>query len=77
MGRVEGVRWGPRVIDIDILYRGEDAIDGPTLTLPHRAMLDRAFVLVPLAELRPDRIIRGVRVAEAAARVDAAGVARL
>lgn len=77
LGRVETVRWGPRVIDIDILYRGEDAIDTPELTLPHRDVLNRGFVLVPLAELVPDRLIRGVRVAEAAARADVAGIVPL
>ncbi len=77
LGRVEGLRWGPRAIDIDILFRGDDAIDAPELTVPHRHMLDRAFVLVPLADLVPDRVIRGVTVAEAAARIDASGVERL
>ena len=77
LGRVEGLRWGPRAIDIDILFRGDDAVDAPELTLPHRHMLDRAFVLVPLADLVPDRVIRGVTVAEAAARIDASGVERL
>ena len=77
LGRVDGVRWGPRVIDIDILYRGDDEIDGPELTLPHRHMLERAFVLVPLADLRPDRMVRGVRVADAATRADASGMERL
>ncbi len=73
LGRVEGLRWGPRAIDIDILYRGDDAVEAPELTLPHRHMLERAFVLVPLADLVPDRVIRGVRVADAAARADASG----
>ena len=77
LGRVDGVRWGPRAIDIDILYRGDDAIEAPELTLPHRHMLERAFVLVPLADLVPDRVIRGVTVAEAAARADASGIQRL
>jgi 2-amino-4-hydroxy-6-hydroxymethyldihydropteridine diphosphokinase len=77
LGRVEGVRWGPRAIDIDILYRGEDAILSPDLTLPHRHMLERAFVLVPLAHLRPGKVIRGVTVSDAAARADASGVVRL
>lgn len=74
LGRVEGVRWGPRAIDIDILYRGDDAIETPELTLPHRHMMERAFVLVPLADLRPGKVIRSVTVAEAAARADASGI---
>ena len=77
LGRVEGVRWGPRAIDIDLLYRGDDAVEAPELTLPHRHMLERAFVLVPLAVLRPGKVIRGVTVADAAARADAAGMERL
>ena len=77
LGRVDGVRWGPRIIDIDILYRGDDLVDAPALTLPHRHMLERAFVLVPLADLVPDRVIRGVRVADAAARLDQNGIERL
>lgn len=77
LGRVETVRWGPRVIDIDILYRGEDAIDTPDLTLPHRDVLNRGFVLVPLAEFVPGRVIRGITVAEAAARADVEGIVPL
>ena len=77
LGRVEGMRWGPRAIDIDILYRGDDAVEAPELTLPHRHILERAFVLVPLADLRPGKVIRGVTVAAAAARADASGVERL
>ena len=77
LGRVETVRWGPRIIDIDILYRGDDVLDTDALTLPHREVLNRAFVLVPLADLVPDRIIRGIRVAEALARLDTAGIERL
>lgn len=77
LGRVEGLRWGPRLIDIDILYRDDDLVETPELTLPHRHMLDRAFVLVPLADLRPAKVIRGVTVAAAAARADASGMERL
>ena len=77
MGRTDTVRWGPRVIDIDILVLGDLALDAPGLTLPHREMLNRAFVLLPLAEIAPDLRVRGIRVAEAAGRVDAAGIARL
>lgn len=77
LGRVETVRWGPRVIDIDILYRGDDVLDARSLVLPHREILNRAFVLVPLAELSPDRVIRGVRVADAARGSDRTGMERL
>ncbi|MGI3901993.1 MAG: 2-amino-4-hydroxy-6-hydroxymethyldihydropteridine diphosphokinase [Janthinobacterium lividum] len=77
LGRYETMRWGPRVIDIDILYRGEDDLDTDLLTLPHREVLNRAFVLVPLADLVPNRIIRGVRVADAVARLDTVGIERI
>ena len=77
LGRTDTVRWGPRVIDIDILFYGELALDTKPLTLPHRELLNRAFVLVPLAELCPDRRIGDVTVSEAAARIDRAGVVRL
>ena len=65
------------MIDIDILYYGEVALRVPHLTLPHAELLNRAFVLVPLAELRPDRVVGGMTVAEAAARADRTGVERL
>ena len=52
MGRQETpVRWGPRLIDLDILTFGDIKITGPGLTIPHPLMLDRAFVLAPLSEL--------------------------
>jgi 2-amino-4-hydroxy-6-hydroxymethyldihydropteridine diphosphokinase len=69
LGRVETVRWGPRVIDIDILYYGDVALQDERLVLPHRDLLNRAFVLIPLAEIAPDRLIGGQRVADAARAV--------
>ena len=54
MGRVPGVRFGPRLIDIDILLYGCLEFNSSDLILPHPRMLERAFVLVPLAELAPD-----------------------
>jgi 2-amino-4-hydroxy-6-hydroxymethyldihydropteridine diphosphokinase len=47
-------RWGPRVIDLDILLFGEEAIDEPGLTVPHPRLADRRFVLEPLCELNED-----------------------
>jgi 2-amino-4-hydroxy-6-hydroxymethyldihydropteridine diphosphokinase len=70
-------RWGPRPIDIDILAYADVAIDEAGLTLPHPRLFERAFVLVPLAEIAPDRMIGGIRVREALARVDATGISRL
>ena len=70
-------RWGPRPLDIDLLAYDDVAIAEPGLTLPHPRLLERAFVLVPLAEIVPDRVIAGVRVRDALARVDTAGIERL
>ena len=70
-------RWGPRPLDIDILAYDDLALDTPDLTLPHPRLFERAFVLVPLAEIAPDRVIAGTRVRDALARVDAAGIERL
>jgi 2-amino-4-hydroxy-6-hydroxymethyldihydropteridine diphosphokinase len=70
-------RWGPRAIDIDLLAYDDVALDEPGLTLPHPRLLERAFVLVPLAEIVPDRIIAGVRVRDALARLDTRGIERL
>lgn len=53
LGRKDVGRWGPRVIDIDILAHGDEVMEGETLTLPHPAMLERDFVMVPLAEIQP------------------------
>lgn len=54
LGRVRNRRWGPRKIDIDVLIYGEKTIDVEGLTIPHPRMSDRAFVLVPLADIWPD-----------------------
>lgn len=57
LGRVRRSRWGPRTIDLDLLLYENLAIKTPKLVLPHPRMHQRAFVMVPLAELIPDRII--------------------
>lgn len=57
LGRGVGRRWGERLIDVDLLYVGDKKIDDAVLTLPHKHMHERAFVLVPLAEIDPDRLI--------------------
>lgn len=54
LGRVRDIRWGPRKIDIDVLVYGDEQIDADGLTIPHPRMAERAFVLVPLAEIWPD-----------------------
>jgi 2-amino-4-hydroxy-6-hydroxymethyldihydropteridine diphosphokinase len=75
--RRTGTRWGPRTLDIDLLAYDDASIDEPGLALPHPRMLERAFVLVPLAEIRPDLVVAGRKVSEALARLDRAGVERL
>jgi 2-amino-4-hydroxy-6-hydroxymethyldihydropteridine diphosphokinase len=75
--RAKERRWGPRPLDIDLLAYDDVTLGGPDLILPHPHLFERAFVLVPLAEIAPDRRIAGVRVADALARVDAAGIERL
>lgn len=67
LGRVRTVRWGPRTIDIDILFYDDVTMDDPALTIPHPRMAERAFVLVPLAELVPDRLLNGRTVRDLAA----------
>lgn len=74
MGRTPTRRWGPRLIDIDILFLGDHTLDDPELTLPHKELFARAFVLAPLAEIGPELVLDGVSVAEAARRADLTGV---
>ncbi len=56
MGRVRSQRWGPRPIDLDLLFYGDDTIDEPDLKVPHPEAHRRAFVLLPLLELDPNFI---------------------
>jgi 2-amino-4-hydroxy-6-hydroxymethyldihydropteridine diphosphokinase len=59
LGRVAGQRYGPRVVDVDLLLYGEQTIDTPKLTIPHPRMAERPFVLAPLAEIAPNLIPPG------------------
>ena len=54
LGRVREFRWGPRVIDLDILLYNQENIEANHLNIPHKRMFERAFVLVPLAEITPE-----------------------
>ncbi|MEA5256452.1 2-amino-4-hydroxy-6-hydroxymethyldihydropteridine diphosphokinase [Arcicella aquatica] len=56
LGRIRLEKWGARLIDIDIIFYGEQIINEPTLVIPHPLMHDRNFVLVPLEEIAPDFI---------------------
>src|SRR3954453_17613975 len=70
-------RWGPRTLDLDLLAFDDVAIDKPELTLPHPRLFERAFVLVPLAEIAPHRPIAGRTAAAALAELSTAGIERL
>ena len=66
MGRVRTERWGPRIIDVDLLYRGDERVATPQLDLPHPRMAERGFVIIPLAAIRPGRLVAGRRAADIA-----------
>jgi 2-amino-4-hydroxy-6-hydroxymethyldihydropteridine diphosphokinase len=71
-------RWGPRHMDLDLLVHGALRIDEPGLRVPHAGIADRAFVLVPLAEIARELEVPGVgSVSELLRRVDVAGIERL
>ncbi|MCC6946869.1 MAG: 2-amino-4-hydroxy-6-hydroxymethyldihydropteridine diphosphokinase [Bradyrhizobiaceae bacterium] len=72
--RAKEERYGPRTLDLDILLYGDAAVREPDLVIPHPRMMERPFVLVPLAEIAPDLAVGGVRVREALARLDTKGV---
>jgi 2-amino-4-hydroxy-6-hydroxymethyldihydropteridine diphosphokinase len=75
--REQEQRWGPRTLDIDLIAYADLSLVSPDLTLPHPRLFERAFVLVPLAEIAPDRMIAGMRVRDALAKVDRSGIERL
>jgi 2-amino-4-hydroxy-6-hydroxymethyldihydropteridine diphosphokinase len=79
MGRPpEHPHWGPRIIDLDLLGLGEETRASPGLTLPHPGIVQRNFVLYPLAEIAPDLALPGLApVRELAARIGSAGLTRL
>lgn len=70
-------RWGPRTLDLDLIAYDDVTLDTPELTLPHPRLFERAFVLVPLAEIAPDRIIGGTSVREALGRAGVDGIEKL
>lgn len=78
-GRVRGgARWGPRTLDLDILLFGNDTIDSDRLHVPHCGLTERAFVVVPLAEIAPDLVLPdGSAVSEIARRTAQSEVCRL
>jgi 2-amino-4-hydroxy-6-hydroxymethyldihydropteridine diphosphokinase len=79
LGRVRHQRWGPRTLDLDLLLYDDLILNTPALQLPHPRMYERAFVLVPLAEIAPDWVepVSGKAIAELVQAVDCTGVRRV
>jgi 2-amino-4-hydroxy-6-hydroxymethyldihydropteridine diphosphokinase len=73
-GRVRGVRWGPRTLDLDLIWYEGERRDDARLTLPHPRAHEREFVLRPLHELDPALDLRGASVAEWLAGLEPQGV---
>jgi len=73
--RVE--RWGPRIIDIDVLTYGMEEVATPRVEIPHPRMTDRAFVLMPLADIAADMMVKGRRVADWLDDADKTGILRV
>jgi 2-amino-4-hydroxy-6-hydroxymethyldihydropteridine diphosphokinase len=71
-GRTREVHWGPRTLDVDVLLVGDETSDDPEIQVPHPRMYERAFVLVPLAELAPS-LVSAEQLAAATGRVVALG----
>src|SRR4051812_30128900 len=69
--------WGPRTLDLDLIAYDDVKIHKPELTLPHPRLFERAFVLVPLAEIAPERVIAGRSIAVALSKLSTAGIERL
>lgn len=70
-------RWGPRTLDLDIMLFGEQKIDTERLTVPHYDMKNRAFMLLPLAQIAPDlRFPDGEKLSEILANLDPSGISR-
>jgi 2-amino-4-hydroxy-6-hydroxymethyldihydropteridine diphosphokinase len=75
--RAKEVKWGPRTLDIDLIVYDDIEVTTPELTLPHPHLFERAFVLLPLADIAPDRVIGGRRIKDALAKAYLAGIVKL
>jgi 2-amino-4-hydroxy-6-hydroxymethyldihydropteridine diphosphokinase len=78
LGREQSFHWGPRLIDLDILFYDDLVLDSPPLVIPHPRLHERAFVLVPLADVAPDHIhpVFNRSICELLARVNIEGIER-
>lgn len=78
-GRVRRERWGPRTLDLDLLLFGDLILDLPGLQIPHPRMTERAFVLVPLAEIAPDwrEPVSGQTISTLLQAVDCSGITKI
>jgi 2-amino-4-hydroxy-6-hydroxymethyldihydropteridine diphosphokinase len=74
LGRVRTERWGPRTIDVDVLWYEGASLEETDLTLPHPRMLERSFVLTPLAEIAPNLLLGGKTVAVRAGELGSEGI---
>ncbi|GAB4449365.1 MAG: 2-amino-4-hydroxy-6-hydroxymethyldihydropteridine diphosphokinase [Anaerolineales bacterium] len=76
LGRTETFRYGPRLIDIDILFYDDLVLNSPLLTIPHPHLHERGFVLVPLMDIAPDHVhpLTGKSVREMLAACDTTGI---
>lgn len=70
LGRVREFKWGPRVIDVDVLLYDEEVIQHERLILPHPYMLERDFVMIPLAEVNSNLVVNHQKVSDVAKRFD-------
>lgn len=68
------IRWGPRTIDVDILLFNDLEINDPDLTIPHKEIKNRAFVLIPLAEINDSVLITGDKIQRLISKIDTTGV---
>jgi len=74
LGRVREEKWGPRIIDLDVLVHRHGVVSEPELELPHPRITERAFVLVPLADVAPELVLNGSSVRDWIRTVDTTGV---